>query len=46
MIGYFNKITVEIKTKDAQKFARRSRRKKVLPSDIDYSLKARSIEVK
>lgn len=29
---------------DAQKFARKSRRKKVLSSDIDYSLKARSIE--
>lgn len=29
---------------DAQKFARRSRRKKIVPSDIDYSLKARSLE--
>jgi len=29
---------------DAQKFARKSRRKKIIPSDIDYSLKARSLE--
>jgi hypothetical protein len=29
---------------DSQKFARRSRRKNLIPSDIDYSLKVRSIE--
>ncbi len=30
---------------DAQKYARRSRRKRILPSDIDYSLKTRALEV-
>lgn len=31
--------------KDAQRFARRSRRKCLTSSDVDFSLKARSIEV-
>jgi histone H3/H4 len=31
--------------KDAQKFARRSRRKGLTTADIDHALKARSLEV-
>ena len=37
-------FTIKSMLLDAQKFARRSRRKNLIPSDIDYSLKVRSIE--
>lgn len=42
-----NDLTFTIKSilLDAQKFARKSKRKKILPSDIDYSLKVRLMEV-
>lgn len=41
---YYIFLNIRIE-KDAQKYARRSRRKKIVPSDIDYALKTRALEV-